>query len=322
MIENFDEKYTDGIISLWNDTAVADGYKEMDRRRFAAVFTQNPAFRPQTALVRVDDGAVRGFACGCVGDDLPLGTVTGYITCILLSSEIGGYAAFAELLGRLEESFRRLGRRQADVLFFNPMLLPWYIPGTDRREHNNAPGAMVGSFFHRALLRAGYAERARECAMYLDLAGFSIPEDIRRKEAEAARAGYEVALFDPARHSGVEEMLLTLRNPLWQAEISRCARDGTPVLVAAKGGRVVGFAGPTVRQENGRGYFTGIGVSPAHEGHGLGTVLFFRLCEGLRRVGADYMSLYTGEDNPAKRIYLKAGFRPVKQFAVMRRALD
>ncbi|WP_332310194.1 GNAT family N-acetyltransferase [Paenibacillus sp. P22] len=63
------------------------------------------------------------------------------------------------------------------------------------------------------------------------------------------------------------------------------------------------------------------GVEPSHEGHGLGTILFFRLCEAFRSAGAEYMSLYTGSGNPALRIYEKAGFRTVKEFAVMRKEL-
>lgn len=319
MIAHFDAKYTDGVISLWNEVAVRDGYCEMDRRRFVSVFTGNPYFRAENTFVMAEEDAVYGFACGCTGDDLPLGADTGYITCILLADPARSDGNFSLLLGRLEESFRRQGKKQADVLFFNPMMLPWYIPGTPGHLHNNAPGAMTESFFHLSLLRNGYRERARECAMYLNLSRFSIPPAIDEKERAAARAGYEVAPFDPARHSGVEPMLRTLGNPVWRQEITRCMQTGVPVLVAAKGGETVGFAGPVVREESGRGYFTGIGVVPAHEGKGLGSVLFFRLCRALRDVGADYMSLFTGVINPAIRIYRSAGFMPVREFAVLRR---
>jgi Acetyltransferase (GNAT) family. len=93
------------------------------------------------------------------------------------------------------------------------------------------------------------------------------------------------------------------------------------VLVAAREGRVVGFAGPMIRQKNGRGYFTGIGVVKEHEGHGLGTILFYKLCKEEKAVGAGYMSLYTGADNPAGKIYRQAGFVTVQEFAVMRKML-
>lgn len=200
-------------------------------------------------------------------------------------------------------------------------MLPWYIPGTPRHEHNNAPGAPTGSFFHAALLENGYVERAREAAMYLALNGFTIPEDILTKERLAKEAGYEVAMFDRTRHSGIDEMLDSLGNPLWKREIPGCISCGAPVIIAAKEGCAVGFAGPVIRQPSGRGYFAGIGVRPEDEGRGLGSILFFRLCREFENIGAAYMSLYTGINNPALKIYEKAGFTKVREFSVMRKEL-
>jgi ribosomal protein S18 acetylase RimI-like enzyme len=139
------------------------------------------------------------------------------------------------------------------------------------------------------VLSQGYVERARECAMYLNLDGFSIPEEIRIKEAEATAQGYRVELFDPVKDSGVDEMLSGFDNPLWQREIAQCVADRVPVVIAAHEGKAVGFAGPVIRQDNGRGYFAGIGVLPDHEGHGLGSILFFQLCEAFRNIRTEYL---------------------------------
>jgi len=319
MIHTWDEKYTQAVIDLWNQEAVKDGYKELTEQSFHHIFASSPYFDTQNTFVLIEDGRVTGFACGCTGDDLPLGQTAGYVTCIVLEQASRTDEHYRELLHAIEGRFRELGKKQADVLFFNPMMLPWYIPDTPRHEHNNAPGVPAGSSLHSFLLSEGYAERARECAMYLNLEQFSMPEEIREKERKAAAEGYRVELFDASKHEGVAAMLQGLNNPLWEKEIGRCTSDGTPVVVAAHGQQVVGFAGPVIRQDNGRGYFAGIGVHPEHEGHGLGTILFFKLCEAFKAIGTDYMSLYTGSTNPAIRIYEKAGFRTVKQFSVMRR---
>ncbi|WP_274365702.1 GNAT family N-acetyltransferase [Paenibacillus thermotolerans] len=321
MIVNWDERYKEDVIALWNQEAVKDGYKEMSEAAFDEIFAASPYFDPKNTFVLLESERVRGFACGCTGDDLPLGDVSGYITCIVISEELQAYEHYGRLLEALENRFREKGKKQSEVLFFNPMRLPWYIPNTPKHEHNNAPGVPVESKLYAFLLQAGYADRAKQCAMYLDLREFAFPDEIRAKEEKAAASGYYVGLFDSAKHGGVEEMLAGLNNPLWEKEISQCTRDGVPVVVAASGAKTVGFAGPVVRQNNGRGYFAGIGVHPEHEGHGLGTVLFFKLCEAFRSIGTDYMSLYTGITNPAIRIYEKAGFRTVKQFSVMRREL-
>ena len=320
MIVNYEDCYLNGIVELWNTVAVNDGYKELTRDRFQEIFTRNPYFDANGAFV-LEDGNVNGFACGCIGSDLALGDRAGYITCIVLSEETRNLQNFSLLLKKLEKYFVENGKSQAEVLFFNPMLLPWSIPNTPHHEHNNAPGALVNSYYYKGLLENGYMERARECAMYLNLSEFSITDYMKRKETAAIQNGFEVTLFDTSRHFGVEEMLHSFDNPLWQKEIPQCTQNGVPVVVAAKDDRVVGFAGPVIRELTGRGYFSGIGVQSEYEGYGLGSVLFFKLCEAFQKIGTDYMSLYTGLKNPALHIYEHAGFIPVKEFAIMRKVL-
>lgn len=320
MITKYESKHIDGIIELWNKVAVKDGYKELDSKSFSEIFENNPYFSTDNTYILEIDG-VNGFACGCTGDDLPLGDTSGYITCIFLDDQNRNASNFKALLNCLEKTFRSLGKKQSEILFFNPMLLPWYIPGTPKHEHNNAPGAFVGSYLHQSLLNNGYVERTRECAMYLELDLFKIPDSVLAKEKLAAESGYEVTLFDSSRHSGIVEMLKGFDNILWQREIKACVEKGIPVVIATKAGRAVGFAGPVIRQDTGRGYFAGIGVHPEHEGHGLGSILFFKLCEAFKNIGTDYMSLYTGFENPAISIYKKAGFTAAKEFAVMRKDL-
>lgn len=57
----------------------------------------------------------------------------------------------------------------------------------------------------------------------------------------------------------------------------------------------------------GRGFFQGLAVDPAHGGKKLGNVLFFTLCEELKRKGAHYMTFFVDDDNYARKIYDRAG---------------
>jgi len=321
MIVTWDSKYIHDVIALWNKEAVIDGYKEHTEASFTDLFLSNPYFDKETAFILLESDQVKGFACGCTGDDIPLGKVAGYITCIVLSSELHTNENYKLMLDALENRFRILGKTQADMLFFNPMLVPWYIPDTPKHEHNNAPGVPVNSFLYSFLLNEGYIEREIEVAMYLNLSNFSIPDDIKAKEAKAALQGYSAELFDSERHSGIEEMLNGFDNPLWKTQIPQYVSNNVPIVIAALEGKIVGFAGPVIRQDNGRAFFAGIGVHPDYEGHGLGSILFFKLCEAFQNIQTEYMSLFTGHKNPAIRIYEKAGFKKVKQFAVMRRIL-
>ncbi|SEC11690.1 GNAT family N-acetyltransferase [Paenibacillus sp. GP183] len=318
-IATWGNQYVNQVIALWNEEAVKESYKELSAQSFEAIFLSNPYFDKENTFVLLERDQVIGFACGCTGDDLPLGDLAGYITCIVLSSDWRTDENYRMLLDVLEHRFQQKGKKQADILFFNPIKLPWYIPDTPNHEHNNAPGLPVDSPVYAFLLSQGYKERVQESGMYLNLAGFAIPDDNRAKEEKAVADGYKVELFDPGKHYGVDDMLSGLNNLLWQKEIAECTADGVPVVIAAHQGKAVGFAGPVIRQENGRGYFTGIGVHPDHEGHGLGSILFFKLCEAFEAIGTEYMSLYTGVSNPAIRIYEKAGFKTIKYFSVMRR---
>ncbi|CAN7732726.1 GNAT family N-acetyltransferase [Paenibacillus sp. LjRoot153] len=319
MLVTWDDSYRYAVIALWNDAAVKDGYKELTEQSFDGIFAGNPYWDKESTFLLLANEEVIGFACGCTGDDLPLGDVAGYITCIVLASGFETDANYLMLLTALEKRFKQLDKKQADILFFNPMLLPWYIPETPKHEHNNAPGVPVESKLYAFLLKSGYIERAKQCAMYLHLSEFTMPDEISVKEAKASAQGYTIERFDPGKHAGVDDMLYGFGNPLWQKEIGASTANGVPVVIAAYQGRTIGFAGPVIRQANGRGYFAGIGVLPDHEGHGLGSILFYKLCEAFREIGTDYMSLYTGMSNPAIRIYERAGFQTVKIFAVMRR---
>lgn len=319
MLITWDASYQQAVIALWNDAAVKDGYKELTEQSFDGIFAGSPYWDKENAFLLLEDDVVIGFACGCTGDDLPLGDVAGYITCIVLASGHDTDDNYLVLLTALEDRFKQLGKVQADILFFNPMLLPWYIPNTPKHEHNNAPGLPVESKLYAFLLGSGYIERAKQCAMYLHLSGFTMPGEYSVKEAKASAEGYTIERFDPGKHVGVEDMLEGFGNPLWVKEIGGATALGVPVVIAAHGGKVIGFAGPVIRQANGRGYFAGIGVLPDHEGHGLGSLLFYKLCEAFKEIGTEYMSLFTGMSNPAIRIYERAGFQTVKHFAVMRR---
>ncbi|WP_020616515.1 GNAT family N-acetyltransferase [Paenibacillus daejeonensis] len=321
MIRTWEDSYTEEVVALWNTVATRDDYQELDTARFEAIFMNNSYFDPETAWVWIEEGRVMAFACGCTGEDLPLGDVAGYITCIVTVDDKRAEERSIRLLEVMEARFLALGKRQAEALFFNPMQLPWYVPGTARHEHNNAPGVPSGSALHAVLLRHGYLERATQCAMYLALDGFAVPETILDKESRAAAEGYQVGLFNKERHDQPDILLTALGNPLWQREVTSAVESDTPVVVASQEGEPVGFAGPVVREPSGRGRFAGIGVHPGHEGHGLGSILFFRLCAAFQAIGTNYMTLYTGSNNPALRIYERAGFRTVKTFATMRKEL-
>ena len=156
--------------------------------------------------------------------------------------------------------------------------------------------------------------------MYLDLSQFEMPEWAAEKSGQLAKENYAVDWYRSGTHHGLAEMVHSMGNPMWDAEIPEAA-EKINMLVALHGSEVVGFAGPVYREKTGRGYFAGIAVSADHGGHGLGSLLFSRLCQAEKEAGSRYMSLFTGSDNHAQKIYLQAGFQVRRRFSVMTKEL-
>ena len=51
-------------------------------------------------------------------------------------------------------------------------------------------------------------------------------------------------------------------------------------------------------------------------------MLFNLLLQAFREEGAQFTTLFTGMENPAKKIYTEAGLRPARAFTLMAKPLD
>ena len=61
-------------------------------------------------------------------------------------------------------------------------------------------------------------------------------------------------------------------------------------------------------------------TDPLFERKGIATVLFNLLMREFVKEGAAFTTLFTGADSHARKVYRRAGLRPVREFALM--ALD
>lgn len=321
MIRNYVASDASRLLQLWNTAGVKMGYAPLKEEKFRRLLLEHPEFSPEYTFLLEQDGTVLGFINGCTGDHIPRGDVRGYVSCLILSEDADTEENTLLLLNALEDAFRKAGRIHAAVTFFNPIRLPWVIPGTDGHQHNNAPGVATDLPLYGRMTAHGYKEAARECAMYYDLSQFETPQWLEEKAARMAERGYTVARYDASLHTGLDEMVESLNNSMWSAEIPAAGKAGMDLLVGLEGSVCAGFTGPVYPEDTGRGYFAGVAVGPKFEKNGLGTLLFYRLLKREKEVGAKYMSLFTGEDNHAKQIYLGAGFRIVRTFGVMLKEL-
>lgn len=321
MIRNYIPQDEPALHKIWNSRGNRLGYARLDEENFRNKVTGHPDFSPEHAFVLEENGTIKGYIIGCTGAHIHMGAQRGYITCLILEEDSDNDKNTQDLLRALEESFRAKGRTHVTMSFFNPMRLPWVIPGTPGHQHNNVPGTPADLPLFGRMKALGYQEDAQEIAMYLDLAKFSCPDWVEEKAAKMASQGYTVARFDPDKHWGLKEMVDSLGNPDWSAEIPRAAKEGLYLIVGLKENQVAGFTGPVYPESTGRGYFAGIGVAPQFEKRGLGTLLFYRLLQAEQEAGSAYMSLFTGKDNHARYIYEGAGFEVRREFSVMTKQL-
>lgn len=314
--------------ALWNTCAETDEmpHKKLDPAAFRAKFvTPVPGISKVNLLaVAGEGGPVASFASGC----RKAGSATAYVTFLLVGRQFRRSGVGTALLHGIEEALRADAAAEGLVVaglearFFNPVTLEWVVPGTLGHDHPNAPGVDVAGKGYLFLKNNGYRDVDHENSYYRKLEGFAFTPAIERSLADLRQQGLTIELYDGARHRGLEELVDDLGSEDWRnILLVNAARPdgGLPLLIVADGSRVCGFAGPLDVQPSGRGYFAGIGIHSAYRQRGAGKALFSSLCMGLGDKGAKFMTLFTGESNPARGIYESAGFRIVKSWAGMRK---
>ncbi|MBQ8401373.1 MAG: GNAT family N-acetyltransferase [Clostridia bacterium] len=321
MILPLAKEHIPAVTALFNRSAEEETlYKAMTEEQCDRFFLPQPGETfDKYGFVWREDGSVIGFSAGCI----PHGSKTGYITYLYVKPEWRRDGFGRALVEALERVFGERAEK-TDIVFFNPMQLPWWIPDTNRKhDHPCAPGVDMSGPAFLFFKRIGYRCFAYQNSYYRDLGNYRYPPDILQKIENLKQADIEVTYYDRRIHRGLPELFDDLQNEGWRrAVLANDARgdDALPLLTAVyKGQTVCGYTGPLSVSPEGRGCFHGIGVHHDYRQHGAGKVLFSTLCMSLKEMGASFMSLYTGEDNPARNIYEAAGCRIVRSWADMRK---
>lgn len=256
--------------------------------------------------------------CGGLAD---AGRGVGYLSFIGVLPNWRGRGIGRALLHAIEVELATVpfvGR--IETVFHNPVHIPWQIPSGDGADHPCAPGVDTESPLYPLLLREGYEEWTVQNAYYRALDSRAEAPHLAKRRATLLRAGIEITLYDPSVHRGLAELFVGIRNPGWGAYVM--SHTDRPIVVAVDRGQenlVVAYTGPLSVEQSGRGNFCGIGTLPAYRGRGIGTLVFCEMCRRHFENGARFMSLYTGQDNPARLIYEAAGFCVVRRFANLRK---
>lgn len=320
---NYDEKFNSQIYDLFIELTKEEYFfKPLSREEFDSKLFRNPSFKKEGTFLAVEGDELVGFASGLVrNSDLGNPNASGHIHTFIVKKEKRRQGIGHNLLESLEEYFKSQGMTSARFVFLSGICWPWYIPYTDKHEHPGMPAVRMNSDFYLFLYHHGYFVNSIHEGFHLPLKEYTLPEKVVNQSIENAKKGLKVEVYNPEVHYGIEEFCDKINNPGFANSIRSNLRreEPRPFLVAAHDNKVVGWTGAMYTESTGRGHLDGICVDPDERGGGLGKGLFCYLCDYLKKNGSSYMTFFTGIDNPARYIYLFAGFKIAQSFADMKK---
>lgn len=322
-------KYSDfeyDVYSLFLEVIKEDHFfKELSFAEFNDILFLNKAFKEEGTFAAYDHNTLVGFISSNVHDiDKGNENAAGYLNTIFVKKDYRRNGIGKTLLLKAEAYIKSEHMNYARFVFLSHINWPWYIPHTDKHEHPGAPAVRINSEFYFFLLHNHYYINSIHEGFHLPLAEYTHPESVVKKMEENAKKGFTIEIFNPTKHYGVDEFCEVINNNGFAHSIKyNLSREKPyPFLIASHNGKMVGWTGAMYTEPTGRGHLDGICVDPNTRGGGLGKALFCNLCEYLKEHGATYMTFFTGLENPARRIYLFAGFKIAQSFADMKKNLN
>lgn len=308
------------IVEMWNDSCQKElVYKPIDEYRAKEMFLKTNKSLNKFSFVSYEKAKLTGFSSGTIVE----GRNHGYLTTVIIDRNYQNRGIGTQLLEKIENKIKFSGLNNIRIDYSNPVSIPWFIPGTSF-DHPCAPGVDMTTIGENFLLSHGYRRRTEETSMGMKLIDYKTGEDIYRKEKKLKELGILIEIYDPKKHSGLEEFLDSMGSESWKKILlgNSNSESPLPLPIASYNGKISGFAGPISVEPGGRGWFAGIGISPLCRGLGVGSVLFNYLCRSFKDSGAKFITLFTGIDNiSARNIYLKAGLRILRHWSLMEKEI-
>lgn len=305
-------------LRLFNEAAGTDMlHKPLNEEIFSQIFLVPKIKGQHNISLIAEDGL--SFAAGCY---VEAAVPKAYITMVLVDKQHRRKGLGTEILVKLEEQLRAKSELSTiEISFFNPQSFEWIVPHTNGHDHPNTPGVDMQSGYYLFFKNCGYHDGSCQNSYHIALEDYRYPLDIQKKIDQLQEQNISITLYDQQKHIGLQELINSFGNDMWNRDIllEMEKQNPRPLLIVDKEGIAKGFAGPLDVQKSGRGYFAGIGVHEDCRGMGAAKVLFSKLCMSLKSMGATYMTLFTGEANPARNIYEAAGFHIVRSWSVMRK---
>lgn len=297
-------------------------FKEIGEEEFNQKLFLNASFQKEGTFIALESEKVVGFISGMVKEsenDNP--NASGFIHTMVVKKEYRRQGIGSKLLELVEEYFQSKGRMSSRWVFLGNINWAWRIPYYPNHEHPGAPCVRINSDLYLFLLHHGYVINSIHEGFHLPLSEYELPQKVIDMMKKNQEDGYTVEVYDEKKHYGIEEFCENINNPGFASSIrfNLNREKPFPFLVAAHNGKVCGWTGAMFNESTGRGHLDGIIVDQSTRGRGLGKALFCYLCDWSKKNGSEYMTFFTGLENPARKIYMYAGFKIVQSFADMKK---
>lgn len=327
------------VMSIWNQCVASREvlYYPLTEAYFYKKFLTGEGRDPECLLVAEEEGRAVGMIHGVAPGSFR-GGVPGeaYLTCLLVDRAFRGRGVGHALLAELKARMKSRGADRLSLSNLNPVNLDWRIPDTPGHDHNNMPGLDTGCAGYGFFLREGFQARVGNVAMYRALKDYALPPEIPAIRQRLLSEDVYTGPYNADWNCGFDRMCDRLGGAYYWRDVLRTEiqawkehapnrdermwADGVrpqgprTLLTAVHDGQIVAFTGPVDLQKSGRGWFCGICTDPMYEKRGIATVLFHLLLQAFQEEGAQFCTLFTGFENHAQKIYLRAGMRPVRRF--------
>ncbi|HOU11514.1 MAG TPA: GNAT family N-acetyltransferase [Anaerolineae bacterium] len=298
------------LLDLWRATMTHDPITPSVWRTKVLL---DPNFDPEGLLVAEDGEALVGFVLSLVrrvpyflqGLEPEVGWITAFGVHPERRRQGIGRALFDAALARMAA----LGRTRVAISPYTPN---YFIPGVDVDAY---PAAVA------FLSATGWQTTSIPIAMRAELTGLQIPPDIIALEDRLRQDDIVMRPVQPADLPAL--MAFTVEHFGWDwyrfaqdylLALFGAGADDIGCYVAARGDAIVGYC------QHRRERFGPFGVAPEMRNRGIGRLLLFRCLADMAARGfhCAYF-LWTGKD--AARMYSLAGFRQMRQFAIMQKTL-
>jgi mycothiol synthase len=300
------------LLGVWRAAMTHDRVSE---ELFRTKVLLDSNFVPANLPVAVEDGKIVGFVLS-ITRQVPLflqglEPESAWITAFGVHPDFRrkgiGSALFKHVVDRLKADGRK-------TVAISPYVPNYFVPGVDVNAY---PGTI--KFLEDTL---GFKTVERAISMGANLTGFQIPPELKELERQREeKDGITIRTVTSADLPDVMPFIVKHFGWDWyrhaQDYLLEYFGDSSSqlcFLVARRHGEVIGFC------QQRRERFGPFGVAPEHRNFQVGRLLLFR-CLAIMSARHNYYAyfLWTGED--AARLYSLAGFKRMREFALLRKEL-